>query len=138
MYFQQKINFWLILYIDMGNITCVSRMFSSHRFWRCSLFRFLKPFKYLCNFLPAFCFGWQHFLHLCFLLIIITRQVGLICSIFSNEVFLVFVEILSSCFCLVSSECYAYLSVDHSLVYVHPELLLLICQSNLGPGLRMH
>ena len=45
---------------------------------------------------------------------------------------------LSSRFCLVSSECDAYLPVDHSLVYGHPEMLLLICQSSLGPGLRIH
>ena len=59
----------------------------------------------LCNFLLVFWFGWQDFLHSC--------------------IHIFFVKILSFGFCLVNSECDAYVSVDHSLAYSHPKMFQL-------------
>ena len=80
---------------------------------------------FLCNFLFVFCFGWHH-LHLRFLLqlFISTRQ-GFV-FVFSNQVFQFHVEIMCFSFCLVNSECDAYLPVDHSLIYSHSKMFLLI------------
>ena len=66
----------------------------------------------LCNFFLVF--SWQH-LRLCFLLFI-QYQVSFV-FIFSDQLFQVFVEILSLSFYLVNFECGANLAVDHSLVY---------------------
>ena len=45
--------------------------------------------------------------------------------VFSNQVFLLLVEIMCFSFCLVNSESDAYLPVDDSLVYSHSKMLLL-------------
>ena len=48
-----------------------------------------------------------------------------------------FIEILSFGFCLVNSECDAYLPVDYSLVYGHSKIFLIFSvESNLEPGLK--
>ena len=91
---------------------------------------------FLCNFLFVFCFGWHHLLWLalagvsCCKLFLSIRQMFL--CLFCNQVFQFLVEIMCFSFCLVNSECDAYLPVDHSLVYSHSEMLLLFFSLNLS------
>ena len=83
-----------------------------------------------CKFPLLFCFGWQSCIHVNFILATYsatTRLVVLVCScIFkSNKCFFFLVEILSFSFCLVNSECDAYLPVDQSLLYSRSKMFLL-------------
>ena len=108
LYFQQEIKF---SQIHLAMI-CVSKMIISKMIYKMSRILITYPFKYLsCNFVPVF--GWQHlysWAYSCLLLFISTRQVGLICvSIFKSRKFCL-------SFCLVNSECHAYLIVDHSFI----------------------
>ena len=94
--------------LSYKKLTCVSRMFDSHGFIRCSPFWSLNPLEYLPKQFSSpvlFCFGWQHlpppFLLASYLLVL-GRQVGLIWfCIFKSSV----PEILSFSFCLVNSDC---------------------------------
>ena len=51
------VHIYIYICIYIGNMTCVSRMSDSHRFTRCSPFRFLNPLEYLSSDLLAFYFG---------------------------------------------------------------------------------
>ena len=102
-------------------MTCVSKLFDSRRFTRCSPFDFLILLNTLCNFLA---FGLAT---LAFKFPVIFLILGLICFCIFRSNILVFCR--NSVFCffyLVNSECGAYQAVDHSLVYVsYPKTFLL-------------
>ena len=120
--------------LSYRKLTCVSRMFDSHGFVRCSPFWSLNPLEYLPKqcFSPVLSFAlagntYIHVSSLASYLLVLGRQVGLIWfCIFKSSV----LEILSFSFCLVNSDCDVHLPVDHSLVYSYPKLFLLFFQSN--------
>ena len=67
-------------------------------------------------------FAWEH-LHSCFLLLINTKQVGLICFCIFKLSILIFCRY--SVFCLVNPKFDTYLAIDNRLVYSHPKIFLL-------------
>ena len=111
---QQEIKFWLI-HLAMNYVS------------RCSPFWFLNPLKYLfVQSLSRLLAGNPHsWAHSSFLLFISTVLVRLIYFCIFKWSVLLFVEILTFGFCLVTFECDAYLPVDHSLVYSYHKMYLL-------------
>ena len=95
---------------------------------RCSPFWFLNPLKYLfVQSLSRLLAGNPHsWAHSSFLLFISTVLVRLIYFCIFKWSVLLFVEILTFGFCLVTFECDAYLPVDHSLVYSYHKMFLLL------------
>ena len=111
-------------------MTCILRLFDSHRSTRCSPFWLFNHFKYLPVQFSSCLLAGKIFIH-------ISTALGLI-VVFLNQVFHFFVEILPFVFCLVNSECGAYLAVDHSLLYSYPKIYILFFRLilDLIPGLK--
>ena len=108
LYFQQDIRFWLNHLV----MTCVLRIFDSHRFTRCSTIQFLNSLKYLSVQFPSRLLTGNTCFHGAILLFISTRQGRLICfSIFKSSV-LFFLETLFFGLCLVNSGCDDSLAAD--------------------------
>ena len=125
---------YYVIFTSKSSGTCVSRMFDSHGFIRCSPFWFLNPLKYLHKQFSSpvlvFCFGWQPLLSRSLaskLFISIRSEAG------RADLFLYFQIkcpsfLLKLCllnFCPVNSDCAVYLPVDHSLRYSYPKMSLL-------------
>ena len=98
-------------------------MFDSHKFTRCSPYLFLNPPEYLAVQIFSRLLFWLATLAFIFP----TIYTGAIYfCIFKSSALIIFVEILSFGFSQVSSECDPYLPIDHSLVYSHAQMFLLI------------
>ena len=95
--------------LTVGNMTCVSRLFDSHILTRYFPFWFFNLSEYLRV-------QFSSRLLDCYTCIHVSTWADLFLS-FQIDFSSFFVEILSFGFCLVNSECGAYLAVDHNLVY---------------------
>ena len=93
---------------------------------------------FLRYFLLIFCIGSQRFLLLIYIsTALVNSRADDLYLYFHIKCSSCFIEILSFGFCLVSSECDAYLPVDYSLVYGHSKMFLILSvESNLELGLK--
>ena len=115
-YFQHQIKFWLVfqgclIHIYLQYVPHFDSLI--HSIPSCDIF-----------FSSFACIGWQRFL--LFISTALGRYRADLYFYFHIKCSVFFAEILSFGFCLVNSECDAYLPVDHSLVYGDSKMFLIL------------